>query len=356
MAVATPADYYLDHSYGLILQALAYRGTASSEAYRQWRGLCSLSDAPFAQHQAFPWLAEVAIREGVHEDDLKRLQGVGRSLWSRNTAVTRSVLLVLDILGSNSIVPILPSVLGLLARQDVQLAEVALGSIELVVRSEEHPAAQRLLETHSYVRVAGLTDAIGSTWRSPHDQNTVSLRISPLANVTNRHFVQRVFASAVHAKFNGRRVQVMSPTYQLFCAMVHSGSLDEISRFARILEGFRVLNGQAGVTVDWPVVAQESERFGLSDTPLAYLTFLAHNTPFNPPAAMLEALARSSHTSGGRDGSLGWEPNARGKASGKIKSAIEDVRYSRHSPEVLLRKAAWAARRGAARFIPRREG
>jgi hypothetical protein len=356
MAVETPTDQYLDHSYGLILKALTHRGDVAADAYLQWRSTFSLSDAPYAQHQAFPLLAEVAAREGIQEADLKRLQGVARNLWSRNTAIIQSVLQVLDMLGSSSIVPILPSGLGLMARQDVQLAEVALGFIELVVRSEEHPAAQRLLETHGYVRGAGLTDAIGTTWRSPHDRNTVSLRISPLANVTNRHFVQRVFASAVHAKFNGRRVQVMSPTYQLFCAMVHSGSLDEISRFARVLEGFRVLSGQAGVTVDWSVVAQESQRFGLSDTPLAYLSFLAHNTPLNAPAAILEALASPSRRSGGRDGAQGLKPNARGKASGKIKSAIDDVRYSRHSPEVLLRKAAWAARQGVGRFNPRRGG
>lgn len=344
MAVETPTDKYLDHSYGLILKALAYRGEVATEAYLQWRSALSLSDAPYAQHQAFPLLAEVAEREKIQEAELKRLQGVARNLWSRNTAIIQSVLQVLDILGNEGIVPIAPGGLGLLARQTVRMSEVSLGPIELVLRCEEQSAVQHLLGGHGYVRVVGKSDANGTMWRSARDANSVTLRISPLPNVTNRRFVQRLFSTAVSTTLNSRPVLVMSPTYQLFCAMAHPVSVDEISRFARVLDGYRLLNGQDAATIDWSIISGESQRFGLSASISAFLEFLASYTALELPMASLDEFKNSSGRSGlgKRAAKLGLANQA--NARGRIMNFLADVRYSRHCPEVLMHKAAWAAR------------
>lgn len=338
---ASPAETalapYLDRSYALVLRTIAQSGPASIEAYTEWRALTPLSAVPFAQHRAFPMLADFVTRENIAEREYERLRGVSRNLFTRNAANLHHLRQVLDLMAQQTIAPILLSGLALHAHKAVRLDGMALGALELLIPAAQFHAAKDLFKANAYRPGSERPAPDNASWHPPSSDRLIILRTSPLPSLTNRHFVQECIAASHMHQFQDRHVRLLSPTELLFCACVQPAIHDDIACFTAILQGHALL-AIVPNAIDWVALQARIRRHGLQAYALAYFQFLTQHTAHDVPSTFMAALNATVRQDNIDEWMADRQRATRRSIGQKAGKAYRDLRFSRHSPSTLVGK------------------
>lgn len=328
---------YLDRSYALVLRAIAQSGAASVDAYTEWRALTPLSAVPFAQHRAFPMLADFVTRENIAEREYERLRGVSRNLFTRNAANLHHLRQVLDLMAQQTIAPILLSGLALHAHKAVRLDGMVLGALELLIPAAQFHVAQDLFKANAYRPASERPAPDNASWHPPSSDCLIILRTSPLPSLTNPHFVQECIAASHMHQFQDRHVRVLSPTELLFCACVQPAIHDDIACFTAILQGHALL-ATVPNAIDWVALQARIRRHGLQAYALAYFQFLTQHTAHDVPSTFMAALNATVRQDNIDEWMADRQRPTERPIGPKLRKAYRDLRFFRHSPSTLVGK------------------
>ncbi len=289
----------LDEPASLVLRALALRGPDAVDAFRRWRALVKLDDAGKAASRVLPLLVELMRREDIEDDDLQRMQGVGRHIWAQNTLNLRLLLLGLDALAADGVRPMLLKGIALFVRApDVKRKRASTDSDILVPPQQLARAAgalsRRGFEPKGFrwedfgAPLIG-SETSGATLRLPGQGSLLDLHWRPLSPIADPALGEAFFARAEQHILQGRTVLLPTVTDQLFMALARCEPWDADECLTRLVEAHLLLSVGSGV-VDWPGLAVLVGTYRLEATARAFLGDLEQHAGLTLPAGYLSRL------------------------------------------------------------------
>lgn len=289
----------LDEPASLVLRALALRGPDAVDAFRRWRALVKLDDAGKAASRVLPLLVELVRREKIEDDDLQRMQGVGRHIWTQNMLNVRLLLLGLDALAADGIRPMLMKGIALFVRApDVKRKRASTDSDILVPPQQLARAAGAL--SRSGFEPKGFrwedfgapligSETSGASLRLPGQRSLLDLHWRPLSPITDPALGEAFFARAVQHTLQGRTVLLPTVTDQLFMALARCEPWDVEECLTRLVEAHLLLSIGSG-DVDWPALATLISTYRLEAVARAFLGDLEQHSGLTLPAGYMSHL------------------------------------------------------------------
>lgn len=283
----------------LVLRALALEGAAAVDAFTRWRSAVNLDDAGKGASRVLPLFVEMAQREGIDDPDLRRMQGVGRHIWTQNTLNVRLLLAGLDALAADGIRPMLLKGMALFVRSpDFMRRRASTDSDILVPQHQLEQAANALARQGFEPRgfrwedfAAPLigSETSGATLRQPGQRSHLDLHWRPLSPIMDPGLGEAFFARAETHTLQGRAVLLPALTDQLFMALARCEPWDTEESLTRLVEAHLLLSSKSG-EVDWTVLAEMIATYRLEATALAFLGDLERHAGLHLPAGYLSGL------------------------------------------------------------------
>lgn len=289
----------LDEAGALVLRALALGGPEAVEAFRRWRALVPLDDAGKAASRVLPLFVDLAQREGIDDPDLKRMQGVGRHIWTQNTLNVRLLLTGLDALAADGIRPMLMKGIALFVRAPEFMRKRSSTDSDILVPLHQLEAAAATLSRGGFTPkgfrwedfsapLVG-SETSGATLLQPGERSHLDLHWRPLSPIGDPALGAAFFARAEAGELQGRPVLVPSVTDHLFMALARCEPWDREECLTRLVEAHMLLSASSGA-VDWPALAAMISTYRLETTALAFLGDLERNAGLALPADYLTRL------------------------------------------------------------------
>ena len=289
----------LDEPASLVLRALALHGPDAVDAFRRWRALVKLDDAGRAASRVMPLLVDLVRRENIDDDDLQRMQGVGRHIWTQNALNVRMLILGLDALAADGIRPMLLKGMALFMRApDVKRKRASTDS-DILVPPQQLARAAGVLSRGGF-EPKGFrwedfgppllgSETSGAALRLPGQGSLLDLHWRPLSSITDPALGEAFFARAEQHNLQGRAVLLPSATDQLFMALARCEPWDADECLTRLVEAHLLLSAGSD-DVDWQALATLISTYRLEAVARAFLGDLELHAGLRLPAGYLSRL------------------------------------------------------------------
>lgn len=289
----------LNDNSALVLRALALPGPEAVKAFHRWRATVKLDDAGPAASRVLPLFVDLVQNHGIDDPDLRRMQGVGRHIWTQNTLNVRLLLSGLDALAADGIRPMLLKGIALCVRAPDFMRKRASTDSDILVPPERLEQAAAALARRGF-EPKGFrwedfsaplidSDTSGASLRQPGQRSHLDLHWRPLTPITDAALGEAFFARAEAHTLHGRPVLLPAVTDQLFMALARCEPWDIEESLTRLVEAHLLLSTGAG-EVDWPGLAALICTYRLEALAHAFLGDLEEHAGILLPAGYLAKL------------------------------------------------------------------
>lgn len=280
----------------LLLRAALSDGDAACQAYRDWHAKGGLERLDAGSYRLLPLVGHNLARFGFEHKEMGTLRGLRRKTWCENRLLFAKLAPAVAMLQQAGMPVLVLKGLPLALRYYRDAGLRPMRDMDLMVPEQHAAEANRLFESAGWRNIWPGRYQLG-----PHDWNfrqavpyaaddgrEVDLHWHALYQATFPGADTDFWASAERLEFEGLTVEVLCPSDELFHALVHGPTWNEVPPMRWVADAMTVMRASA---IDWDRLLRLTGRLHVTLTMRAACEYLVRVFQAPIPPSMLSALA-----------------------------------------------------------------